>query len=143
MKDKITFTFEETKGNQSFYSCDRPILIGKTTFSEVNVAKEMKENYDKLKKYWKERDSEVYSKFLKYYPSVCMAVCISDANTHMERLVFTAYKTDKGWGRQNIQIGGSHTMRIYGGDSLSIKPHKVYLRRLAQLNDYVYAGIVN
>jgi len=65
-------------------------------------------------------------------------VCVSDALTHIERLVFPAFKIRKE-GKEKLShtfghIGGSMTMVIHGGDPGSIKPDEVYLRRLMMLN---------
>lgn len=67
-------------------------------------------------------------------------ICVSDAHTHKERLVFGAFidKEDGKCGRINTQIDGCHTMMIHGGDATSMKPDYVYIRRLAKLNGYQF-----
>lgn len=67
-------------------------------------------------------------------------VCISDAKTHLERLVFAAtkYKLPNGevvYGPLSMRhIDGALTMMIHGGDARSMKPDEVYLRRIEMFN---------
>lgn len=68
-------------------------------------------------------------------------VIVSDAHTHIERLVFPAGKfRDKETEREFIAhlstrcISGKYTFRIHGGDSNSVYPDGVYLRQLQMLN---------
>lgn len=69
-----------------------------------------------------------------------LGVCISDAHTHLERLVFlaTKYRLANGeevWGTMSmIHIDGSLTMLIHGGDRSTMKPDEVYLRRIKMAN---------
>lgn len=67
-------------------------------------------------------------------------VCISDAHSHIERLVFPAFNVReistgevRVCHRQNA-IAGRHTFLIHGGDSESVKPDAVYLRSIMRLN---------
>ena len=64
-------------------------------------------------------------------------ICISDANTHTERLVFPAHIKD---GEPKIldylQIDGKMTFMIYGGDDESIYNDYTYIKHLAILNGY-------
>ena len=67
-------------------------------------------------------------------------ICISDANTHIERLVFPAFNI------RNIETGeitlchrcnkidGYNTFMIHGGDINSIWDDKVYIRHLRMAN---------
>jgi hypothetical protein len=70
----------------------------------------------------------------------CFYVVISDANTHIERLVFAGMRYELPDGKETIgpasmlHIGGALTMMIYGGDINYIRPDKVYLRQIAILN---------
>ena len=62
-------------------------------------------------------------------------ICVSDAHTHLERLVFAAIKWDNDEiGRTRVQIDGCHTFMIHGGSKAAMKPDYVYLRRLAKVN---------
>jgi hypothetical protein len=68
-------------------------------------------------------------------------VCVSDAHTHIERLVFPAFEI------RNIETGeiilinicdnieGQNTMMIHGGDITTVEPDENYLDRLYKLND--------
>ena len=64
----------------------------------------------------------------------CHIVCVSDAYTHIERLVFIGEKYPSGYGNTGVQIDGSHTMRMYGGDKRYVYPDEVYLRHLGMVN---------
>ena len=70
-------------------------------------------------------------------------LCISDARTHTERLVFAALKTDKGeYGRIRLQIDGKHTFMIHGGNIDSVYDDEVYLRHLSKLSGYIYTTLL-
>lgn len=115
-------------GNQRFYKVDFDIKKGTALGSrEVDVKKEWSEFYDTIK--------EEYSHNFKK-DKVPNIVCISDAKTHIERLVFLGCYIPElethAW--VNVQIGGEHTMMINGGNAETIRDDIVYLRRLKQLN---------
>jgi hypothetical protein len=68
-------------------------------------------------------------------------VCISDANTHTERLVFIGAKvinTETNITNYTIwsmfEIDGKMTFLTTGGDKNSVYPDEVYLRHLRMLN---------
>lgn len=67
-------------------------------------------------------------------------VCVSDANTHVERLVFPAFNVrNKETGEvktvhRNNQIDGSLTFMTHGGDSSSVRDDAVYIRHLRIAN---------
>lgn len=71
----------------------------------------------------------------------CFYVVISDANTHIERLVFAGmrYKFANGdikYGAASmLHINGRYTMMIHGGDSDSVYDDQVYLRHLSIFNN--------
>ena len=66
-------------------------------------------------------------------------ICISDARSHIERLVFAAVVYDNGkYGRLSPVLDGVNTMMIHGGDSRCVYSPEVYLRRLAKANGYVF-----
>lgn len=79
----------------------------------------------------------------------CFYVCVSDARTHIERLVFAAgrYKDPEG----NISIGiysmlhidGRLTFMIHGGDPESVKDDMVYLRHIAIANSVTILSTSN
>ena len=67
-------------------------------------------------------------------------ICISDAHTHIERLVFPAFSVlNKKTGEitvchRNNTIDGSLTFMTHGGSSKSIHPDRVYVRHLKMIN---------
>lgn len=70
----------------------------------------------------------------------CFYVVVSDATTHIERLVFAGMRYEMHNGEEIVapasmlQISGYHTMMIHGGDTESVRPDEVYLRQIAILN---------
>lgn len=65
-------------------------------------------------------------------------ICISDATTHLERLVFAGCDYGDDIGRTRVQIDGCFTMMTHGGDKSSMKPDYVYIRRLAKINGFEF-----
>ena len=63
-------------------------------------------------------------------------ICISDAHTHTERLVFPVFMCrNKETGEEGLtwrcnNIAGRLTMMIHGGDSKAVYPDRVYIRYL-------------
>lgn len=69
-------------------------------------------------------------------------VVVSDAFTHIERLVFPAWQTkEHGMGAGAMEIDGKHTMMIHGGDPDSVYEDEVYLRHLCILNKLKWEGV--
>ena len=67
-------------------------------------------------------------------------ICVSDAKTHVERLVFPAFNIrDKLTGETRLihrcnNIDGRHAMMIHGGDYKSVYSDITYIRHLWLLN---------
>ena len=67
-------------------------------------------------------------------------VCVSDALTHVERLVFPVVNVlNKETGEVELYyecfcIAGEHTFMIFGGDASLVYPDEVYLMQLKNLN---------
>lgn len=78
-------------------------------------------------------------------------VIVSDAHTHIERMVFPAYikpnyteqdvvdGTDKCLGVDYMRIAGEMTMMIEGGDPSTVRPDEEYLLELIEANKEVLA----
>ena len=137
MKNVLTATLVHTAnpvgGEQRFYKLSLP--IGKFTNGLNTVAEELEVVRDKLKEKWK-------------YLIPCDAsswdiMCVSDAHTHLERLLFLGCKVDENtyYILSSLHLDGVHTMMIHGGDERKMYPDKVYLRRLAVANGYKFGGI--
>jgi hypothetical protein len=73
-------------------------------------------------------------------------ICVSDAHTHIERLVFPV-RFAEGFGEDDlrngvkaclikdlVQIDGEWTMMIHGGDPDAVYEHEYYLDRLVAAN---------
>ena len=73
-------------------------------------------------------------------------ICVSDAYTHIERLVFAGVEyMDKGsvcYTRYSTVIDGKNTFLIDGGSYDSVYEPCVYIRHLARLNGFKYGGII-
>lgn len=65
-------------------------------------------------------------------------IAVSDARSHIERLVFPAIQFDGNYGHTMSNIEGQHTMMIHGGDERTVRPDYVYIRLLAKLNGFTF-----
>jgi hypothetical protein len=130
--ETITATLVFQTSNQRFYKLSHQITKGYRSFS--GEAKDIVQELEAGKKTLKPEYSTVYDGL-----TGIDIVCVSDAHTHTERLVFAAIPHNGTYARTQVQIDGAHTMMIHGGDSKSCKPDAVYLRRLASLNGFYYS----
>jgi hypothetical protein len=116
----------EKTGNQTYYKLDFKIKKGNT-----GTIKEIFADGFTFTEDW-ELDDNLSDGVDK--------ICISDAHTHTERLVFPAfYVRNKNTGEKRVyhrcnQIAGELTMMINGGDPSTVRDHKVYVRWLRRLN---------
>lgn len=123
--------------NQRFYELSCYINKGKSDIvGEVCISEKMSGEVERLKVEYKE--------IIPYMtdPKGIQLVCVSDALTHVERLVFPAVLFGGKFAPIGTDIGGKHTMMIHGGDPESIYDDEVYLRRLAQLNGLEWEGFL-
>lgn len=134
--ENMIATLVHDNGGQRFYKLSSPITKGYKTFGKGE--KEILLELDDCKKYLKPEYSHLYDGL-----TGIDLICVSDAHTHTERLVFAAIAYNNTYARTKVQIDGVHTMMIHGGDSRSVKPDQVYLRRLACLNGFYYQQISN
>lgn len=130
---KLTAKLVFESERQRFYKLDHKITKGTSYGSEVDIISEM----DRVRK------NMVKPEYEEMIPTDgCDIVCLSDAHTHTERLAFCGgMVVENGkeiYGRLSIQIDGITTMIIHGGDHKSVKPDRVYLRRLAKLNGFQF-----
>lgn len=70
-------------------------------------------------------------------------VAVSDATSHVERLVFPAWSYRRGYVWVNVNVAGYFTFLTHGGDIRSVKQPEVYFRMLAKANGYQYARAAN
>jgi hypothetical protein len=117
---------------QRFYKLSEP--VDKVPNKNYNWEEEKKYNLLRLK-----------DEFKKYYPELIEYVVVSDAHTHIERLVFLGIpineeKTDFGC-LCGFQLDGDNTMLIEGGDLNKVYPDNYYLQRLAEVNNYEFGFI--
>ena len=118
---------------QRFYELSTPIIKGRRFGKDVDIPMELEDIKEKRLKPEFKAD---------FKTDACYLVCVSDAHTHIERLVFTADKFPFGYGASMVQIDGSHTFMTHGGDYNSVYPDEVYLRHLSMVNGYKYGGII-
>jgi len=133
--ETIKFELVQTDENQRFYRCNQPLL--KSAITTKYTLKEL---------LLRERDclKEEHKHLIPDNIQGATIVCISDAHTHIERLVFVALQTnDKKYGRTTIQIDGKHTFMTKGGDSNSVYDDEVYLRHLSGISGYKYQKTIN
>lgn len=114
-----------TTNDQRFYELSAPIHKGRRFGNDVDIAEELQ----LCKEEWLKSECKHLIR-----TDGCHIICVSDAHTHIERLVFVAEKLPSGYGNLGIQIDGCHTMRINGGDSDKVYADEVYLRHLAVVN---------
>lgn len=67
--------------------------------------------------------------------SFCDKICVSEAHTHAEMLVFPAWwfwnsKGERVLGHDMMNISGQHTMMIAGGDPSTFRKPEVYARHI-------------
>ena len=114
----------ETTNYKRFYELSAPIYKGRRFGKDVDIVRELED--------YKEMMLPEYKHFIR--TDGCHIVCVSDAFTHIERLVFVGEKFASGYSRTRIHIDGSHTIRIHGGDERYVYPDEVYLRHLGIIN---------
>lgn len=136
MKVKLIHT-ETEKGNYRIYEVSEPIKKGiSDLFGETTVDYIIESCRDRVNEKYKDCILERLGNGINY-------VAISDAHTHIERLVFPAFLTslfDAPYIFIPSEIEGKHTTMISGGDAKAVYPDLVYLRRLAQINGYKWEG---
>lgn len=122
----MKFTLVAENSNQRMYKSD----------VEINKFPNPRFDWDSELEYGRSRLKEG----VEMLEDKCHYVIVSDAKTHIERLVFAGMRYKLASGEEVIgpvsmlQITGYHTMMIYGGDPSSILPDEVYLRQISILN---------
>ena len=113
------------KRGQRFYKLDTPVTIAPNPNFE----------WERERASFKKRIKQEYRHFLG---EKIEYVCVSDAHTHIERLLFVAMPINEDATEfaclAGLQLDGKHTLMISGGDPKHVHPDEVYLRRLAKAN---------
>lgn len=137
MTAELVSTYRSGGGVQRFYKLSKP--ISKFTNGLNTIEEELNETKKKLEPKW--------SCLIPDGASDWDIICISDAHTHSERLVFLGCRlenNDPPYSRLNsLHLDGTLTMMIHGGNARKMHPDKVYLRRLAAANGYKFGGIIH
>lgn len=117
--------------NKMYYVLSEPIRYGVDIYGRVDIPKKLSDFRNELK-----------GKNIKYYkhvPSECNVICISDARSHDERIVFAAMIVKgKPTLITSIQIEGEWTSMFYGGDITTVEEPHIYIDRLAKLNGLTF-----
>lgn len=122
----MKFEYLHTEGNKRYYKADKEIKKFPNTSFDWDT--EIKDTKKRL------------IEGVELLDEKCFCVCVSDAHTHIERLVFAAGKVKMPDGEINYSpysmhhIDGNFTFMIHGGDEESIKDDQVYLRHISILN---------
>ena len=126
MKTLIFEKIEETS-QQRFYKLSEAIT----------KATNPKFKWEEEKEFAQKRLKEEFKKCLTEKIEI---VCVSDAHTHVERLLFPAIKISesKYTCLSYNQMDGKHTFMIHGGSQRDVHPDGVYLRRLARANNFKF-----
>ena len=129
-------TLVHNNGRQRFYSLSEPISKGISLFGPTDIMDDIRRNIQfQIKEEYKEG-------VLDSFKDGCKMIAVSDARTHIERLVFPAFVRDNG---ENCiltnEIDGKHTFMIDGGDPRSVYPDAVYLRHLCIINNLKWEGV--
>lgn len=122
---EITAKLVSTNNTQRYYELSSPIYRGRKFGGDVDIVAALED--------CKENQMRPEYKHLLRIDG-CHIVCVSDAYTHVERLVFVGEKYPTGYGRTSCQIDGSHTMKLYGGNERHVYSDEVYLRHLGMVN---------
>lgn len=130
----MKFTLVHKEKNRAYFECSEVIEEGVCGPIDLSDRKKYKDGYTDI-----EEDS-----------SVVRMICISDAHTHTERLVFPAGKCkDDTTGEEHysikdfMHIAGNMTTMAFGGNSASVQEYEHYLKKLAEYNNAEYEGLTN
>ena len=120
---------------QRFYELSEPIKMCKIDwFGECDIVSETRASIKMFREELKEQAlSQIKDDGIRL-------VCVSDAHSHIERLVFPAIVINGEYSITANDIAGKHTMMIDGGDPDSVYDDAVYLRRLCQINNLKWEG---
>ena len=121
------------------YELSEEILKGKSDImGEIDIRKSFEMTKGRIRK---DLPKETCDAMMDALSLPCTHIFVSDAFTHVERLVFPAFEYNGKYNRTSDDIGGIHTMMIHGGDEDSVYDDEVYIRRLAQINGLTYDGL--
>ena len=123
-------------GRQRFYSLSEPISKGISLFGPTDIMDDIRRTIQfKIKEEYQEG-------FLNSFKDGCKMIAVSDASTHIERLVFPAFIYDNGEHCiVSCEIDGKLTSMIKGGDPRTVYPDAVYLRHLCIINNLKWEGV--
>jgi hypothetical protein len=129
-------TLVHNNGRQRFYALSEPITKGVSLFGPCDIV-------DDINRYIKLRIKPEYKDgVLDNFKEGCKMIAVSDAHTHIERLVFPAFVREDGEHCiLTCEIDGKHTFMIDGGDPRSVYPDEVYLRHLCIINKLRWEGL--
>lgn len=135
IKFKLVKEYKEYKKKQRFYEASLPLTKSAGMKKDIHLREAMIEERKTIR--------EEFRHLIPDDIDGVRLICISDAHTHTERLVFAGLKVGNDYARLGLQINGKHTFMTNGGNDDDIYDDKVYLRHLSKLSGYQYAGISN
>ena len=128
---EITFRLVQIRNNgkQRFYETSEPLTVGEALGEKVSLREAMLKERAKL--------LPEYHFLIPNNIEGVSVVCVSDASTHTERLVFAGLQAPDGnYGRLNLTIGGVLTFITDGGNEEFVYTDETYLKNLAKLSGY-------
>lgn len=131
LKKEIKFTLVKEESNRKYYQCSELLVKSANKF---DIIKDIINSFI-------ERLEDGYSKYVN--PNGLEYICISDAHTHTERLVFPAFKLEDTLLINHLHIAGDMTMMICGGDDSLVYEPEHYFKQLAEANGYIYDSVSN
>lgn len=132
---KATLEYTSETGRQRYYKLSEPIKKGISDIcGEVDIPQLLE---------YVERSClrEYKTLFADQIKDGIHHVCVSDAHTHIERLVFPAVIINGRFTGLTYEIDGKHTMMIDGGYPEAVYDDAVYLRHLAIINKLSWEGV--
>lgn len=134
MKAVLVKEYKELMNRQRFYRLSEKIIKGAGLECYRNIPKSLIEND-------KPSFKDEYKHLIPDNVDGWDLICISDARTHTERLVFCGAEFNGEYGRLRTQIDGKHTFMTQGGSDRHVHKDEVYLRHLAKINGLKFEGI--
>lgn len=131
MKARLTHKEDKIR----FYRLSEPIKTGIRFFGKFNIRESVLAWIEETVK------PEYLEQIASCFPEEGVSlIAVSDAVTHIERLVFPAFVFEGEYHPMNINIDGRPTLMFEGGDIRHVHPDEVYMRHLCMINGLKWEG---
>ena len=118
-----------------FYKLSKPIKTGISFCRKFDIIRNVKSWIDIRVK------PEYRDQLTAQFPEEGVTlIAVSDAVTHIERLVFPAFVINGEYHVSTLNIDGRHTLMIEGGNPRHVHPDEVYMRHLCMINGLKWEG---